>query len=146
VTAIRSSLLVSLVAMTMLVGCGGDKGPTAAEALQHLKGDVNALLAEINATNVKVTDDGSRVVRCRDNKIKRIYAATATKPSQGYDRYGLVTLMIGAKRDEYKLVQPKTATTPAVVRNRAARTSMTLDSPVSGVLTIQGSTDCLRSG
>ena len=136
------TLLAAFVSMTMLTGCG-DNGPTAEQAVQRLKRDVNLLLDEINATNIKVTDDGSRNVLCRDGKVKRMYTVRATRATSG-DKDGLVTLVIGAKRDDYKLVQPKTPTTPAVIRNRRAHTHMTIDSPGNDILTISSSTDCLR--
>jgi predicted small lipoprotein YifL len=137
------ALLVSVVAMTILTGCG-DKGPTAAEAGQKLKTDISALLKEINAKNVQVTNDGTREVRCGKGKVKREYAVTAYKYIPGDTPAGLVNQAVGSITGEYKIVEAHEGSPTTVMSNTSAHTNVTLDAPARSVLTIFGSTDCLR--
>jgi hypothetical protein len=144
VTAARSSLLASLVAMTMLAGCG-DKGPTAAEASQKLRTDITGLLRNISAHNAKVIDDGSKNIPCGKHKAKRTYAVTASQSTPGGTPRGLLGLMIGSMAGNYKLTRVEPAGTTALMRNKTAHINVTLRSLSRNTLTVSGVTDCLRT-
>jgi hypothetical protein len=133
-----------LAALPVLAGCG-DKGPTAAQAGQQLKADISTLLRHINARDVRVTDDGSRDRPCGKGKAKRTYAVTGLRYIPGETPIGLVGLMVGSFTGDYKLVRTEAQLTTAVMRNKSARTNVILHSSSTSMLTVSGSTDCLRA-
>jgi hypothetical protein len=145
VAVARISLFASLIAMTMLAGCGGDKGPTAAEASQKLKTDITGLLRNISAHNTKVIQDGSQNMPCGKHKAKRTYTVTASQHTSGGTPRGLLGLMIGSMVGNYKLTRVESTGTTALMRNNTAHTNVTLQSLSRGILTVTGVTDCLRT-
>ncbi|MFB9251076.1 hypothetical protein ACFFWE_22775 [Sphaerisporangium melleum] len=143
----RKLAVAALLTLLALTACTTDNGPTATQAGQTLKNHVLQLLAERDASNVRVIDPGGRDLPCGDGKARRTFSATGMDVSKGSSQYVLRTAMLGAleRVGHYKIVgQPRT--TEAVrVADASSKTILTIDSPENGVYSISGETECLRA-
>lgn len=137
---------VAVAVVTVLAGCAeDDPGPTAAQASETLKSQIDSVMRESAAlANIRIIDPGQKDIPCGDEKVKRRYAATAEFHPEDQ---GLVDQLAGALLGQgYKVSEvdaPNSQRT--VLRLPTARTVVTLDVPTPGTVTVVGETDCVAA-
>lgn len=141
---------VSVIALFVLVGCGGTddpRVPTAAEAGATLKEHITRTFEGAQAKDIEVTDPGGKDVPCGEGKVKRTYAATARNDIGSGDSNSMLLVMVGAldRVAEYELNAPGQPTVQDLV-SKEFRTHIVLSSPARHVMVIRGETDCLLPG
>jgi hypothetical protein len=146
---IAIALAGGIAALIPLAGFG-DKGHTAAWTGTLLKDEIDLVLYDSYAQDMKVIDDGSRDIPCGTERAKRRYEVTATRYHPGLDDpTELVDEITGTLLAIYKLTNRRTGPEgepTSALRDKKNHTTITVSSPRRGQIQITGITDCLRKG
>lgn len=141
---LRLIVSISLAAGLTLSACS-ESEPTAAEAGQTLKRQIDQSVSHVFGTGVEVIDPGGKDIACGEGKFKRTYAVQARARVGSGDPEGITTALISTLDDAagYKLVSEGVSPPYREVVSAQHRIRITLSSPSKGRIAVRGETECL---